>query len=97
MNDEVKNPPTYVDSDGARRPVSGTELFQDKGGKYWFWSEALNRPLACKTKDREDCLLAAIDTLLAAIATRDERIAELKRVADLAHEFAAAANLGEAE
>jgi hypothetical protein len=78
---------TYRDSDGALREVTECSLYQDKAGKYWLWSEALQQNLAYKIKDKEDCLLAAIDSLLFTIQLRDERITELQRVADLAAAF----------
>lgn len=79
---------TYIDSDGARQKVKGCKLHRDEAGRYWLWSDALQQNLAYKIKSREDCFLEAIDSLLYSIQLRDERIAELKRIADLALDFA---------
>ena len=79
---------TYIDSDGARQKVKGCKLSQDKAGRYWLWSDALQRNLAYKIKGREDCLLAAINSLLFYIDLRDKQIAALQRIADLASDFA---------
>lgn len=79
---------TYHDSDGALRKVTGCNLYQDKAGRYWLWSETLQHNLAYKIKSKEDCLLAAIDSLAFIIQLRDERIAKLQKIADLATAFA---------
>ena len=79
---------TYVDNDGARQKVRGCKLSQDKAGRYWLWSDTLQHNLAYRIKGREDCFLAAIDSLLFSIHLRDERISELQRIADLASAFA---------
>ena len=79
---------TYIDSDGARQKVEDCDLSQDKAGRYWLWSDALQHNLAYKIKSREDCFLAAIDSLLFTIQLRDEKIAALQRIADLASAFA---------
>ena len=79
---------TYRDGDGALREVTGCSLRRDKAGKYWLWSDTLQQNLAYGIKDKEDCLLAAIRSLLFTIKLLDERIAELQRVADLAYAFA---------
>lgn len=79
---------TYRDSDGALRKVTGCNLHQDKAGRYWLWSETLQHNLAYRIKSKEDCLLAAIDSLLFSIQLRNERIAELQKIADLATAFA---------
>ena len=79
---------TYVNSDGARQKIMGCKLSQDKAGRYWLWSDKLQYSLAYKIKDREDCLLQAIDSLLFSIHLRDERISALQRIADLALDFA---------
>lgn len=78
----------YRDSDGAMREVDGCHMTTDKAGRYWLWSDALESNLAHKAKTREDCLLEAIDSLLFTISLRDSRIAELRRIADLARQFA---------
>ena len=79
---------TYIDSDGAQQKVRSCKLYQDKAGRYWLWSDALQQNLAYKIKGREDCFLAAINSLLFSIQLRDERIAALQRIADLASDFA---------
>lgn len=79
---------TYVNSDGYLQEVSGCELSQDKAGRYWLWSDALQQNLAYRIKGREDCFLEAIDSLLFIISLRDERISELQKIADLALAFA---------
>lgn len=83
---------TYLDSDGVRREVNGCTLTKDKANRYWLWSEQLGHNLAYKSKEREDCFLSAISSLLFTITLRDERIASLQRIADLAQEFAKAVN-----
>ena len=79
---------TYVNSDGDRQKVRGCKLSQDKAGRYWLWSDALQQNLAYRIKGREDCFLAAINSLLFSIYLRDERISELQKIADLALAFA---------
>jgi len=79
---------TYRDSDGTLRELARCDLYQDTVGRYWLWSEDLQINLAYKVKGREDCLLAAIDCLLFMVQLRDERIAKLQRIADLATAFA---------
>lgn len=90
-SNETDNPLTYVDHDGAQRVVSGCRLTVDHLDRYWIWSEQLGHNLVYKTKGCENTLLAAIDSLLFTIQLRDERIAELQRVYDLAQRFAAEA------
>ena len=80
---------TYTDHDGANREVEDCTLTVDHLDRHWIWSEKLGHNLVYKTKGREDALLAAIDSLLFTIQLRDERIAGLQRVADLAERFAA--------
>lgn len=79
---------TYTASDGAKREVRECTITKDKANRYWLWSEHLKHNLAYKSRTREDCLLAAIDSLLFTISLRDERISALQRIADLAQEFA---------
>lgn len=79
---------TYIDSDGARQKVKDCKLSQDKAGRYWLWSDALQHNLAYKIKGREDCFLAAINSLLFHIHLRDQQISALQRIADLASDFA---------
>lgn len=82
----------YRDSDGVPREVKGCTLTKDKAGRYWLWSEQLEHNLAYKIKGKEDCLMAAIDSLLFTIKLKDERIASLQRIVTLAKEFAVAVN-----
>jgi hypothetical protein len=60
----------------------------DKFDRHWIWSNQLDHNLVYKTKGRENALLAAIDSLLFTIQLRDERIAGLQRISDLAQQFA---------
>jgi len=78
----------YKDSDGATQKVEGCSLYKDKAGRWWLWSTDLERNLAYKITEKEDCLLSAIDSLLFIIRLRDERITSLQRIADLAQKFA---------
>ena len=78
----------YGDSDGARRTVKGCKLTQDKGGRYWLWSEQLEHNLAYKAKTKEDALLLAIDSLLFTIHLKDGQLRALNRINDLALQFA---------
>jgi hypothetical protein len=80
---------TYTDHDGARQEVRGCTLTVDKLGRHWIWSEQEQSNLVYKTKGREDALLAALDSLLFTIQLKDERIAKLQKIADLAYAFAA--------
>ena len=84
-------PLTYVDHDGARRQVRGCRMTVDQLDRHWIWSEQLQHNLVYKTKGRENSLRAAIDSLLFTIQLKDERIAALQRVHDLAQRFAAEA------
>lgn len=84
----TKIPLTYIDHDGARRTVRGCRMTVDQLDRHWIWSEHLERNLVYKTKGRENALLAAINSLLFTIQLRDERIAALQRVHDLAQRFA---------
>jgi hypothetical protein len=83
---------TYTDHDGARREVKKCTLTVDHLDRHWIWSEQLNCNLVYQTKGRENALLTTIDSLLFTLKLRDERIAGLQRIADLAHEFAAKVN-----
>ena len=80
---------TYTDHDGAAQEIEDCNLTVDSLDRHWIWSEKLECNLVYKTKGRENALLAAIDILLFMIQLRDERIAGLQRVADLAERFAA--------
>lgn len=79
---------TYVNNDGDVQKVRGCKLSQDKAGRYWLWSDTLQHNLAYRIKGRENCFLAAIDSLLYSIHLRDKRISELQKIADLASAFA---------
>lgn len=78
----------YQEHDGATRAVAGCDLTVDKAGRYWLWSAQLEQNLAYKARSKEDCLLSAIDMLLFILTLRDERIATLQRIANLAQQFA---------
>ena len=84
-------PLTYIDHDGSNRTVKDCRMMVDQLDRHWIWSEQLQHNLVYKTKGRENALLAAIDSLLFTIQLRDERIAALQRVHDLAQQFAAKA------
>ncbi len=88
---------TYTDHDGAQRTIEGCTLTTDKAGRYWLWSEQLERNLAYKERSKEDCLLSAIDSLLYIIELKDNRTADLQRIADLAMKFAEEINPNEDE
>lgn len=88
MTDSSDTSLSYISHDGERRTVKGCTLTMGKGGRYWLWSERLEINLAHKARTKEDCLLTAIDSLLFDIELRDERIAALQRIADLAQRFA---------
>ena len=79
---------TYIDHDGAKQEIRGCTLVVDKFDRHWIWSNQLQHNLVYKTKGRDNALLAAIDGLLFTIRLRDERIAALQRIADLATKFA---------
>ena len=84
-------PLTYIDCDGSRNIVRGCRMTVDQLDRHWIWSEQLNHNLVYQTKGRENALLAAINSLLFTIQLKDERIAALQRVHDLAQRFAAEA------
>jgi hypothetical protein len=90
-NNETKNYLTYVDHEGVKQVICGCRLTVDHLDRHWIWSEQLDHNLVYKTKGRENALLAAISSLLFTIQLRDERIATLQRVHDLAQRFAAEA------
>jgi hypothetical protein len=79
---------TYFDHDNVKREVQGCKLSTDKQGRHWVWCKQLEHNLAYKIQGRENALLAAIDSLLFTIELRDERIAGLQRIANLAQAFA---------
>lgn len=79
---------SYRDNDGCVRVVEGCTLTVDHLDRHWIWSEQLQHNLVYKVKGRENALVGAIASLLFTIQLRDERIAELQRVADLAQKFA---------
>lgn len=78
----------YRNSEGALQTLDDCVLTQDKAGRYWLWSKQLQQNLAYKIKTKEECLLAAIDSLLFSIELRDKRIKALQHIADLAGAFA---------
>jgi hypothetical protein len=86
---------TFKAFDEPRRTLQGCTLTVDKGGRYWLWSDQLEHNLCYKADSREDALIGAIHSLLHTIKLRDERIASLQRIADLAHQFAEAVNPSE--
>lgn len=86
---------TFKAFDEPRRPLKGCTLTVDKGGRYWLWSDQLGHNLCYKADSREDALIAAIHSLLGTVRLKDERIASLQRIADLAQQFAEAVNPSE--
>lgn len=82
---------TYRSYEGGYVTVKNCQMTIDNVGRFWLWSEDLQHNLAYDSKSREDCLLAAIDSLLFTIKLKDKRIAALQRVHDLAEQFAEAA------
>lgn len=91
MTLETENKLTYRDHDGVTREVKGCRLTVDNLDRHWIWSDRIQQNLVYKTKGRENALLASIDSLLFILQLRDERIAALQRVVDLAERFAAEA------
>lgn len=87
----------YTDHDGIPSEVRGCRLTVDHLDRHWIWSDQLQQNLVYKTKGRENAMLAAIDSLLFTIQLRDERIASLQRIADLAYKFAEEVNPTESE
>jgi len=83
---------SYRDSDSVSRTLGGCRMTIDKAGRFWLWSEQLEQNLSYRAKSREDAFLAAIDSLLFIVKLREERIASLQRIADLAQQFAEAVN-----
>lgn len=78
---------SYISSDNDLREVRGCELTVDHLDRHWIWSEQLEQNLVYKTKGRENALIASIDSLLFLIELKNERIAELSRIVDLASKF----------
>ncbi len=91
MTTETTTKLTYTDHDGARREVEGCRMTVDKFDRHWIWSDQLQQNVVYKTKGREDALIASISSLLFIIKLRDERIAALQRIVNLAEAFAAEA------
>lgn len=79
---------TYHDQDGVNREVKGCTLTVDALDRHWIWSEQLQQNITYKVRGRENALLDAIDGLLFIIQLRDERIAGLQRIVNLAEKFA---------
>ena len=88
---ETESTLTYTDHDGITREIKGCRLTVDKFGRHWIWSEQLQENIVYKTKGREDALLASIDSLLFLLQLREQRIAALQRIVNLAERFAAEA------
>ena len=88
MHSAEKTKLTYRNHEGRTCEVEGCTLAVDEFDRHWIWSEQLQHNLVYKTKGRENALLAALASALFTIQLRDERIAKLQRVADLATTFA---------
>lgn len=96
MTDKT-NTLSYVDHEGMRREIRSCSMTVDHLNRHWIWCDYLDRNLAHGTKGRENALLAAIDSLLFTLQLRDECIAGLQRIADLAERFAEEAFPSEGE
>lgn len=81
----------YRDSDGLTREVREVRMTVDHLDRHWIWSDQLKHNIVYERKGRENALIGAIDSLLFTIQLRDQRIAELQRIVDLAQAFAEAA------
>lgn len=79
---------TYKNSDNIVRVIQGCNHSVDKNGKHWIWSDQLEHNLVYKSATYENALLASIASLLFTIELKDERIAKLQKIADLANSFA---------
>jgi hypothetical protein len=78
----------FVDHENVKRSIGGCQLTVDHLDRHWIYSEQLQCNIVYKTTGRENALIASIDSLLFMIHLRDERIAELQRIANLAKQFA---------
>lgn len=78
---------TYTDHNNTTITVKNCSVTVDKLDRHWIWSEQLKNAISYGEKGRENALIAAINSLLFIISLRDERIAKLQRIADLADEF----------
>ena len=77
----------YTDHNNTTITVKNCSVTVDKLDRHWIWSEQLKNAISYGEKGRENALIAAINSLLFIISLRDERIAKLQRIADLADEF----------
>lgn len=78
---------TYTAHDGLQTTIEGLSLTQDKMGRYWLWSDALEQNLAYKARTREDALLAALNSALFLLSLKQERIDKLSTMHDKVHAF----------
>lgn len=78
---------TYTDHNNTVITVKNCRVTVDKLDRHWIWSEQLKNAISYGEKGRENALIAAINSLLFTISLRDERIAKLQRIADLADGF----------
>jgi ABC-type uncharacterized transport system involved in gliding motility auxiliary subunit len=75
----------YIDSDGAFQNVKGLSIRKDKAGKYWLWSDQLNKNIAIKANNLEDMLKMALNSVLFTVhikQTRLDTLTELKNKVD---------------
>jgi hypothetical protein len=81
---------TYIDHEGAQRTIKGLSVSQDKTGRYWLWSEALEQNLAYKEKSKEDMLMSALSSALFLLELKQEKLDRLqeleKKVLDFAYD-----------
>jgi hypothetical protein len=69
---------TYIDHEGAKRILKGVSVSQDKAGRYWLWSEALEQNLAYKVKSKEDMLMSALSSALFLLDLKQEKLDRLQ-------------------
>ncbi len=80
---------TYkLSEDNKARIIEGVRHSLDKQGKHWIWCESLEHNLAYKSETFENALLSSIASLLYTIELKNERIADLQKISNLAQAFA---------
>jgi hypothetical protein len=80
---------TYkLSEDNKTRIIEGLDHSLDNRGKHWIYCKTLKHNLVYKSETFENALLASIASLLYTIKLKNERIADLQKIADLASVFA---------